>query len=84
MLDLIAKEGEVREKLFSNIVTNPIRIIYEKLKKNNLVVGMKVCGAGGGGCFILLHKEDAKDKIKEEVLLNKMTLLDFEVVPPLE
>ena len=45
---------------------------------------MKVCGAGGGGCFLLLHKEDEKEKILNEIKLHpKMKVLNFEIDPPL-
>ena len=45
---------------------------------------MKVCGAGGGGCFIIAHNPQDRDKIRELVSLeDDMRVLEFEVDEPL-
>lgn len=56
MLTLISLEGMEREKLFPGITTDKIRQFTSELKKEGNVLGLKMCGAGGGGCFILVHK----------------------------
>lgn len=81
-LDLIAREGQTREKLFSNIVTEDMRELYKSL--GEIATGMKVCGAGGGGCFIITHKEGDHDKIKKAAEEREMRVLEFQVCEPLE
>jgi len=80
-LSLISQEGEQREKLFSNIVTDDMRSLYNEL--GDTASGMKVCGAGGGGCFIITHKEGDHDKIKEKAQNKGMQVLEFQVCEPL-
>ncbi len=83
MLTLIALEGTEREKLFPGITTEKIRNFTTELKKNGNVLGLKMCGAGGGGCFILVHKGIDPLVIEEKVREHGMTILPFKVESPL-
>jgi D-glycero-alpha-D-manno-heptose-7-phosphate kinase len=80
-LELLSEEGSTREKLFSNIVTDDMREVYKELGET--ASGMKICGAGGGGCFIITHKEGDHDKIKEVAEMRGMQVLEFQVCEPL-
>ncbi|EQC47617.1 GHMP kinase [Bacteriovorax sp. Seq25_V] len=79
LLELITREGQVRESLFEGIVTPEIRDFFNQLKSKSLADGMKMCGAGGGGCFIIVHKANLHDKIKEEAVNASMKVLDFKL-----
>ena len=81
--NLIAKEGEQRKTLFPGIVTPSMDSLLEKIKASCEDVGMKVCGAGGGGCFLIIHKPEDQNKVKEIVSSHGMTNLDFIVELPL-
>ncbi|HXH30502.1 MAG TPA: hypothetical protein VNJ01_06800 [Bacteriovoracaceae bacterium] len=83
MLSLIALEGLEREKLFPGITTPKIREFTAELRKEGEVIGLKMCGAGGGGCFILIHKGLNKKTIEEKVKAHGMTVLPFVVESPL-
>jgi D-glycero-alpha-D-manno-heptose-7-phosphate kinase len=83
MLELIAQEGAEREKLFPGITTDKIRAFTSELKKEGQVLGLKMCGAGGGGCFILVHKRLDREVIKSKVTAHGMEVLPFNVEPPL-
>ncbi len=83
MLTLIAQEGEEREKLFPGITTEKIRTFTTDLKKEGNVVGLKMCGAGGGGCFILVHKGMDPKVIEAKVKAHGMDILPFKVESPL-
>jgi D-glycero-alpha-D-manno-heptose-7-phosphate kinase len=83
MLTLIAQEGEEREKLFPGITTEKIRNFTTDLKKEGNVVGLKMCGAGGGGCFILVHKGLDPKVIEAKVKAHGMDILPFIVEAPL-
>ncbi len=82
-LELICEEGREREELFSGIVTEEMRQFYRSLDEQGLVKGMKVCGAGGGGCFILVHDREYGSKISELVKNSDFTHLSFKVDKPL-
>lgn len=81
--ELIAKEGEQRKNLFPGIVTPSMDALLEKIKGSCDNIGMKVCGAGGGGCFLVTHKPEDKDKVQKFVVEAGMTNLDFFVESPL-
>jgi D-glycero-alpha-D-manno-heptose-7-phosphate kinase len=83
MLTLISLEGLEREKLFPGITTDKIRQFTSELKKDGNVLGLKMCGAGGGGCFILIHKGLDAEKLKDRVAAHGMQILPFEVELPL-
>lgn len=83
MLNLIAQEGLEREKLFPGISTDKIRQFTSDLKKDGNVIGLKMCGAGGGGCFILLTKGMDPKTIQQKVSEHGMEILPFKVESPL-
>ena len=80
---LIATEGKIRDELFPGIVSEGMENLYNKIKAKVPQLGMKVCGAGGGGCFLLIHEEGQSDKVKTLVREGGMTVLPFEILPPL-
>lgn len=77
---LIKEEGEERRKLFPYILTPQMNALYEELPKD---MGMKVCGAGGGGCFLILHEKDARQKVNELIQKYQMHKMEFKVEKPL-
>jgi D-glycero-alpha-D-manno-heptose-7-phosphate kinase len=83
MLTHIALEGLEREKLFPGITTDKIRQFTSELKKDGNVLGLKMCGAGGGGCFILVHKGLDPQVIESKVKAHGMQILPFVVESPL-
>jgi D-glycero-alpha-D-manno-heptose-7-phosphate kinase len=81
----VAQEGEARAKLFPNIATDSIKNFYAQLcQAIPAVSGLKMCGAGGGGCFLILHQGKAKSAVVDYVKNHAyMKLLDFKVEAPL-
>ena len=77
--DLIIEEGKIRQELFPNFVTEEMAEILKKLQSFNEEIGLKVCGAGGGGCFIILHDRVDREFVKKEVEDAGMELLEFKV-----
>lgn len=79
LLELISKEGKIRRELFNGIVTPAMDALLETLSKSIPDLGMKICGAGGGGCFLLIHTKSDKIKIDQEVKNAQMQVLAFHV-----
>ncbi len=83
MLQLIGEEGAAREKLFPNITTDKIDDLARALRSQGHPVGLKMCGAGGGGCFILVHNGMPLDALDALIAKCHMRRLDFVVEAPL-
>jgi D-glycero-alpha-D-manno-heptose-7-phosphate kinase len=83
LIPLIALEGEERRKLFPGILTPSMQELHRELKSLGNHFGMKICGAGGGGCFLITHTPG--DKLLIETLIDKfhMKKLEFSVEKPL-
>ena len=84
VIDLISLEGVEREKLFPNIVPSNIKNLFSDLQSKVSSIGLKMCGAGGGGCFIVLHKSEDKSLISEEIKKFQMKELEFKIEAPHE
>ncbi len=73
----ILQEGKVRESLFPNILTPEMKNL-----NSNLGSKMKVCGAGGGGCFILIGED--QELYKKSIVNSSMEVLPFKIKGPIE
>ena len=83
LIPLIALEGEERRKLFPGILTPLMQELHEEIKSLGNNFGMKICGAGGGGCFLLTHKPEDKNLVENLVTKFQMKKLEFNVEKPL-
>ncbi len=79
-LEFVAQEGLLRESLFPGILTSE----QEKLKTDLMKIGanLKICGAGGGGCFIIIGNN--KNEIRSLLEQHQMRKLEFKVQGPLQ
>lgn len=83
LIDLIGREGESRRELFPNIQTPEMDALSSDLKKACPSVRLKICGAGGGGCFLICHEEKDKEAVKSAVTKHDMTELPFSIEEPI-
>ncbi|MGZ3788917.1 MAG: GHMP family kinase ATP-binding protein [Bacteriovorax sp.] len=83
LVGLIALEGEERRKLFPGILTPSMNELCRELKSLGNHLGMKVCGAGGGGCFLITHGPSDGPMIQAMIEKYAMKKLDFAVERPL-
>ncbi|MCB9061348.1 MAG: hypothetical protein H6622_07490 [Halobacteriovoraceae bacterium] len=81
--EYIKEEGQIRESLFPNIVTNEMRDLLKDIQKIEANAGIKVCGAGGGGCFLIVHQADSQSKVAKIINDHKMQILEFDISKPL-
>lgn len=84
LVNLVAEEGRLRKNLFSNIMTEPIENLLEKIQGKFPESGIKICGAGGGGCFLVTHKPENKHAVHAMINSMEMKILPFEIDPPLD
>ena len=82
--EYISQEGATRATLFPGIVSPEMESLYNKIRTDIPELGMKVCGAGGGGCFLLVHSSENRDDVRNRVAAHTgMSVLDFKVASPL-
>lgn len=82
----ICTEGELRAKLFPSIAPVEITQLFQQLRsKYDGIQGYKMCGAGGGGCFIILHDNGVGAAIKSYISeQTSMRVLEFKVDLPVQ
>ena len=74
LLSLMVREGEVRADLFSDFTPSFIKQFIKSLG-----LPYKMCGAGGGGCFILIHKPGDRQNLLASIREAGMTFLDYKI-----
>ena len=77
---LIGYENSLREKLGSQIVPARLKKIFAKVRR--LGGHPKICGAGGGGCFIVWCEQDLRGDIASLIIKSRMELLDYRLSLP--
>lgn len=83
LVQLIALEGEERRKLFPGILTAAMQELNNEIKSQGNQFGMKICGAGGGGCFLVTHRPSDRNLIDGLIEKFQMKKLEFNVEKPL-
>lgn len=78
---LITAEGEIREKLFKGITPPEVKEVMNELISKKLSSGYKMCGAGGGGCFLIAGTNYSD--IAKVLENNGMRVLPFIIDEPI-
>jgi D-glycero-alpha-D-manno-heptose-7-phosphate kinase len=79
LVEGIQKEWDSRQKLAPTIATPEMLAIIQKSKDLGAHAA-KVCGAGGGGCFIMVAPEEKKTAISDRLKADGAHIIDFKVV----
>lgn len=83
LVNLMVREGSVREKFSENILTPEMRSFQTDLKNQfGKTSGIKICGAGGGGCFLVMTPEHVKANISALCDQYAMKQLEFAIASP--
>ena len=64
--DIFNKGWETKKSINSHIMNQDLLVQEKKLKKEYDIKGIKLCGAGGGGYFLII----TKDIVEEGTLIN--------------
>lgn len=78
---LLEREGQARVRLSPAVETDAMRAVRERGHREGWYAGMKPCGAGGGGCCLLVVKDGQREAA--ETALRDMGLppLDLRITP---
>ena len=82
-LSLMSEEGRERAQFFPDMEVPEVRRLHSKLREKDGKIGLKVCGAGGGGCFLLIHVPESRPLIERAVAATDMEILPLEIREPL-
>jgi len=74
--ELLEREGRARMQLSPAVETDAMRAVRDRGRREGWYAGMKPCGAGGGGCCLLVVKDGQREPA--EAALRAMGL------PPLD
>jgi len=77
---LLDKENSLREQLGSAVIPASMKKLFKIAKDNGGFP--KICGAGGGGCFIIWHKPNKKEKVLSALKEAGVTNLPFKLASP--
>ena len=83
-LSLMSEEGRERAEFYPGMLVPEIQELCSNLHQEDDRIGVKVCGAGGGGCFLLIHPPEARSLIQQEVGKTDMDILPLEIENPLK
>lgn len=72
------EELEIRKNISNSYVPEDVSLFLNNLlKSSDLVVSLKLCGAGGGGCILVLHDPTKKEALKESLTQQGFSVLPF-------
>jgi len=75
---LMREEWSFRKKNLPTISTKTIDLIIENARRKGALAG-KVCGAGGGGCIVLLIEPQARPRVEQAVVEAGGELLPMKI-----
>ena len=75
---LMREEWSFRKKNLPTISTKTVDRIVENARKKGALSG-KVCGAGGGGCVVLLINPEAREAVEKSVVQSGGELLPMRI-----
>ncbi|WP_243287861.1 hypothetical protein [Geothrix terrae] len=78
---LLEREGQARVRLSPAVETDAMQAVRDRGRREGWYAGMKPCGAGGGGCCLLVVKDGMRETA--EAALRDMGLppLDLRITP---
>jgi D-glycero-alpha-D-manno-heptose-7-phosphate kinase len=59
--ELLEREGQARMRMSPAVETDAMRAVRDRGRREGWYAGMKPCGAGGGGCCLLVVKDGRRD-----------------------
>jgi len=61
------KELAARKNVSDSYINEDLTEFLNKLRAHKEVKALKVCGAGGGGCVLLLHEPEDRDGVRQKL-----------------
>lgn len=78
---LLEREGQARLRLSPAVETDAMRAVRDRGRREGWYAGMKPCGAGGGGCCLLVVKDGHRDEAQAALRTMGLPPLDLRITP---
>ena len=75
---LMREEWSFRKRNLPTISTKTIDRVIENARRNGALAG-KVCGAGGGGCVVLLIEPEARERVEKAIVESGAEVLPVSI-----
>ncbi len=72
---LVGEEGRLRERLAPSVITPALAAAHRAARRAG-ALGVKVCGAGGGGCLVAFAAAGRRDSVARAIAAGGATLLE--------
>lgn len=79
--DLLEREGRARTRMSPAVETDAMRAVRERGRRDGWYAGMKPCGAGGGGCCMLVVREGCREAAEAALRAMDLPPLDLRITP---
>ena len=77
--DLLEREGRARVLLSPAVETDAMRAVRDRGRREGWYAGMKPCGAGGGGCCLLVVKQGLREAAETALHAMGLPPLDLQI-----
>ncbi|WP_243300671.1 hypothetical protein [Geothrix oryzisoli] len=78
---LLEREGQARVRLSPAVETDAMRAVRDRGHREGWYAGMKPCGAGGGGCCLLVVKDGCREAAEATLRAMDLPPLDLGITP---
>jgi len=79
--ELLEREGRARMNLSPAVETDAMRAVRDRGRREGWYAGMKPCGAGGGGCCLLVVRDGHRDAAEAALRELGLTPMDLQITP---
>ena len=78
---LLEREGRARMQLSPAVETDAMRAVRDRGRREGWYAGMKPCGAGGGGCCLLVVRDGHREAAEAALLEMGLPAMDLRITP---
>jgi D-glycero-alpha-D-manno-heptose-7-phosphate kinase len=79
--DLLEREGRSRVRMSPAVETDAMRAVRDRGRREGWYAGMKPCGAGGGGCCLLVVKDGQREAAEATLRGLGLPPLELRITP---
>ena len=79
--ELLEREGQARMRMSPAVETDAMRAVRDRGRREGWYAGMKPCGAGGGGCCLLVVKDGQREVAEAALRGMGLPPLDLRITP---